>query len=121
VTYCIESFDPRVLFWLRCYAPGVIRGQLAQNFLKKGSEGGLPLGLRLLLTGLVGNVLARPDFVAERFSDRRNWSHWMCTRRWGAQGAYWTLTTPDEQVQAERDKHLVIFEGYDASGSWSAA
>ena len=36
VTYCVESFDPRVLSWLRTNRPDVVRGQLSENFLRDG-------------------------------------------------------------------------------------
>ena len=31
--YCIESFNPLVLFWYRIHRPGVMRGQLSDGFL----------------------------------------------------------------------------------------
>ena len=33
--YCIESFDPRCIRYLRKHYPGIIRGQLAENALKR--------------------------------------------------------------------------------------
>ena len=32
--YCIESFDPRVLMWLRKNRPDILRGQLSMNYMK---------------------------------------------------------------------------------------
>ena len=32
--YCIESFDPRCVHWLKKHRPDIIRGQLAENFYK---------------------------------------------------------------------------------------
>lgn len=32
IDYCLESFDPRVLLWLRKNRPELLRGQLTQNF-----------------------------------------------------------------------------------------
>ena len=32
--YCIESFDPRCVYWFRKHRPDVIRGQLTENFFK---------------------------------------------------------------------------------------
>ncbi len=117
LTYCVESFDPRVLLWLRTHRPEVVRGQLTQNFLKRGDGGGQPWPLRLFLTALLGDVAARPDFIAERFSDRRNWAHRLCCGVWGVQGVYWTIDSPRDQAVAEGEDHLVIFEGYEPSES----
>jgi len=34
IPYCMESFDPRCLMWLRAFRPEIIRGQLSENFRK---------------------------------------------------------------------------------------
>ena len=34
VLYCIESFDPRCLRWLKKNRPEIVRGQLSENFLR---------------------------------------------------------------------------------------
>ena len=36
--YCIESFDPRCVHWLKCNRPELIRGQLAENFFRSKSS-----------------------------------------------------------------------------------
>ncbi|MBO5666338.1 MAG: glycerophosphodiester phosphodiesterase, partial [Firmicutes bacterium] len=60
--YCIESFDPRCILWLKKNRPEIIRGQLSQNFLKKDEN--LSLVLRFVLTHLLANVATVPDFIA---------------------------------------------------------
>ncbi len=110
--YCIESFDPRVLLWLRRHRPEIMRGQLTEDFLTRSPDAPIPYIVRLLLTGLLANVATRPDFVAIRLEDRANWSHQMFWRWWGAQGFYWTITTGADQAIADEDDHLIIFEGY---------
>ena len=48
VNYCIESFDPRCILWLKKHRPLIIRGQLSEQFLRHGSPAadteGLPCG-----------------------------------------------------------------------------
>ena len=68
IDYCLESFDPRVLLWLRKNRPELLRGQLTQNFWKHPE--GLNPFLRLVLTNLLCNAAVRPDFVACRLEDR---------------------------------------------------
>ncbi len=68
IDYCVESFDPRPLLWLRRRRPDVLRGQLSQNFHRHPSGQGL--WNRLALTNLFYNVFTRPDFVAYRFEDQ---------------------------------------------------
>lgn len=56
--YCIESFNPMVLVYLKKHRPDLVRGQLSGPFKKKK---GL---LYWLLRNLWTNVLTRPDFIA---------------------------------------------------------
>ena len=107
VPYCVESFDPRCLLWLRRHRPEVLRGQLMQNFLKRPE--GLSLWNRLALTGLFYNVAARPDFVAVRFEDRFLPAVRLC-RALGIREALWTLRTAREVETAEREGAVSIFE-----------
>lgn len=108
--YCVESFDPRVLLWLRRHRPEVLRGQLAQNFWKRSA--GQSLWVRFALTNLLCNVRTRPDFVAYRYEDRKNPALWLC--RWfGMRLAYWTLSTPETLAAAERAGAMPIVENFD--------
>ena len=38
VDYCIESFHPGVIFWLKRHRPDICRGQLSQNFWRPPGE-----------------------------------------------------------------------------------
>lgn len=107
VPYCVESFDPRCLLWLRRHRPEVLRGQLMQNFLARPE--GLSRWNRLALTGLFYNAAARPDFVAVRFSDRDLPAVRLC-RALGVREALWTLRTAEELETAAREGALAIFE-----------
>lgn len=109
--YCVESFDPRVVQWLRKNRPDVLRGQLAQNFMTSKKE--MSLFRRFALSNLLCNVLTRPDFVAYRFSDRGNPSFRLCCRLWDVQKAYWTVRSQEDLELAEEDGALVIFENFD--------
>ena len=112
LTYCIESFDPRVLGWLRAHRPDIIRGQLSENFLRDTAA--LPYGTLVQAgsTALVGNVLSRPDFVAYRFADRHNPLFKLCCNVLGCHKAYWTIRNEDDLDTTEREGALAIFEGF---------
>ncbi|MBQ2785335.1 MAG: glycerophosphodiester phosphodiesterase [Oscillospiraceae bacterium] len=110
-SYCIESFDPRCVRWLRLNRPDVIRGQLAENFLKsKASK--LPFLLKLAMTLNLPNFYTRPDFVAYKFSDRKNLSVWLCRKIWRIQGVTWTLRDPRDHLTAVTEDWIPIFEHY---------
>ena len=108
--YCIESFDPRCVHWLKANRPDIIRGQLAENFVISNSK--LPLILRVILTQNLENFLTVPDFTAYKFSDRRNTSTWICRNIWKAQGVSWTLRTQEEYDIAVKEGWIPIFEGF---------
>ncbi|HJB13921.1 MAG TPA: glycerophosphodiester phosphodiesterase [Candidatus Oscillibacter excrementigallinarum] len=107
IDYCVESFDPRPLLWLRRHKRSVLRGQLSQNFHRRPSGQGL--WNRLALTNLLYNVFTRPDFVAYRFGDQERLAVRLC-RRSGVRMAYWTLRSWADIILAEQEGALVIFE-----------
>lgn len=109
--YCIESFDPRCILWLKKNRPELIRGQLAQNFVKE--SGGLSWPLRLVLTNLLTNFMTQPDFVAYKFEDRKGLSPLLCDKFWGIQGASWTLRTKEDYDTAVAEGRLPIFESFE--------
>ena len=108
--WCMESFDPRCVRWLKLHRPDIIRGQLAENFLKTASPiSGL---LRFALTHQLLNFLLRPDFVAYKFDDRKTFSNFLVRKFWRVQGVTWTLKTPAALHIAEAEGWLPIFEGF---------
>ena len=108
--YCIESFDPRCLFWLKKHRPQIIRGQLSMNFFHHPE--GQPFVIQLLLTCHLLNFLSRPDFIAYKFADRKRLGCFLCRRLWHIQGVSWTLRTPEDHAQARTEGWLSIFEGF---------
>ena len=109
--FCMESFDPRCVAWLKKHRPDIIRGQLAENFLRTRND--LPQYLQFLMTHCMGNFLCVPDFIAYKFSDRNSTpSCGICRKLWKAQGVSWTLRSQAEYDTAVREGWLPIFEGF---------
>lgn len=110
--FCIESFDPRCVLWFKKNAPDIVRGQLTENFLRDRNSGvSLPLGI--LLTVLVFNIATQPDFIAQRFSDRRSLPNMIARNFWNMKGFVWTVTDPEDLKQAEKEGYSVIFEDFE--------
>ena len=109
--YCIESFDPRCIQYLKKQYPDIIRGQLTENFMK--SKAKAPWYIKLLVTLQLENFLIMPDFVAYKFADRKNPGMFLVRKLWGVQGVTWTLKTPEEFAIAEEEGWIPIFEGFD--------
>lgn len=109
--FCMESFDPKCVAWLRKNRPDIIRGQLAENFFRSRND--LPDHLKFLATNLLFNFLTVPDFIAYKFADRNTTpSTVLCRKLWGAQGVSWTLRTREEYDTAVSEGWLPIFEGF---------
>ena len=113
VLYCIESFDPRCIRWLKRNRPEIVRGQLSENFLRHGDGGDMPKALLWALGNLLTNCLAKPDFIAYRFSDRDNFCLRWCRWFYHVQEINWTIITKEEMRAAESAGNLVIFQDFD--------
>lgn len=108
VKYCIESFDPRCVWWYRRHHKEVIRGSLAMNFLK--STSGFTKIVDFILTSLIINILLRPDFLAYKYENCKDFPYRVCTKFWKTQGAAWTITTSESYQAAKADDLIIIFE-----------
>jgi len=108
--YCIESFDPRCLLWLKKNRPEIIRGQLSQNFLKSNDKLSFPL--KIVMTSLVTNFLTKPDFVAYNFKHRNELPVKICQKLWGLAMVGWTIRDKNAHDQAVKDGWLSIFEHF---------
>ena len=110
--YCIESFDPRCIQWLRKNRPQIIRGQLAENFVANGSK--IPTAIRFALTHNLLNFATCPDFVAYKFADRNDSpTTALCRKAWDIQGVAWTIRSQKDYDTALREGWLPIFEGFE--------
>lgn len=109
--YCLESFDPRCIRWLKKNRPEWIRGQLTQNYFK-GASPKIPGIVKFAATHQMLNFLTRPDFVAYRFADRKTLSNFLARKVWGLEGVTWTLRKPQELEEAVDEGWLPIFENF---------
>ena len=107
--YCIESFDPRVVRRIRKFAPGVLRGQLADSTQSYRAEGARPLHA-FAMSHLLGNVLGRPDFIAWCPAPRNGAVK--LAKALGAMMVYWTALPADDAAKLEADHDAVIFQWY---------
>ena len=110
IDYCMESFDPRAVAWLKKSRPDVVRGQLTENFLHN-PKSKLPWIVKFLMSKNMMNFMGRPDFVSYRFADRKStWSLFFCRKQ--MESVTWTVTRPEDCIQAKKEGWVVIFEGF---------
>lgn len=110
--YCLESFDPRCIRWLRKNRPELIRGQLTENYFRSATGKKLPWVLRLGLTYQMLNFLTMPDFVAYRHEDRKNLSCFLTQKLWGLSMVGWTVGDVKTHEEITSDGWISIFEGF---------
>ncbi len=109
--FCIESFDPRAVLAVKRLRPGIIRGQLSQDFMK-GRELSVAAWQRGILSNMWFNVLTKPDFIAYKFEDRFNAANRRYIQK-GVQEVSWTIRNKEDLMTVEENGAIAIFEGFD--------
>lgn len=94
--YCVESFNPLIIARWRKLAPHVMRGVLTTRFRRDGERRGV---LGWILTNLLLNFFARPDFIAVRHVYGKFLPVRLC-RRLGAATFAWTVKERAEYLHA---------------------
>lgn len=107
--YCVESFNPFAIVWLRKHAPEVIRGQLSTGVYPKMTFPSL--FQQIILSLMLLNVSARPDFFARDINHDRVPAMAVC-RLFGGLPVAWTVR--DQQTfDRLKDRYPIqIFEGF---------
>ena len=109
--YCLESFDPRCIRWLKLNRPDLVRGQLSYNsFADKNCK--VSWILRLCMTNYLSNFWNSPDFIAYNFVERNNMSVRIARKLWKIQGVAWTLQNADDFKVATKEDWIPIFENF---------
>lgn len=108
--YCLESFDPRCIWWLRRHRPDLVRGQLSENWYASPSK--LPFAWKVIMTSLISNLLTRPDFIAFRYQHRNRLGVKLCRNVWRVAGVSWTIPTQKDLDIALEEGWIPIFENF---------
>jgi len=108
--YCIESFDPRVLWWYRLHRPDVTRGQLADVVTPEVSTSFKVLDWAL--TNMAFNLITWPDFIAYDCQHAAQPAlHWW-RRVLGCPLVAWTIRSQRQLDNAKHSFSAYIFEGF---------
>lgn len=113
--FCVESFDPRAVRWFRKNRPAWIRGQLTEYFRRHGNTSIFALE-DFFLHHVLGNVAARPDFLAYNTEDRHCLTLRMCRKLFGTLEVDWTVRDYKQYETVKKDGAVVIFEGFRPKG-----
>jgi glycerophosphoryl diester phosphodiesterase len=109
--YCIESFNPLGLLWYRKNRKEVMRGQLADNFIKAG-ENELSKLMYFSIHHLLFNFLTKPDFIAYNHNYYMDLSRRLCRYLYRSVSVAWTIRNKEELNARKEDFDLFIFDGF---------
>lgn len=111
--YCIESFNPMVLWWFRRNHGNVVRGQLSSNFRREGEYWNI---LYFAMTHLLFNFLTKPDFIAYNHKFSEEPGRRICRHLYRHPAAAWTVRS-EKDLQALQGKYDVfIFDSFLPAG-----
>lgn len=108
--YCIESFHPLAVFWYRRHRRNVVRGQLADAFLKQRDKYKNPF--LFCLQSLLFNWLAKPDFIAYNHKYPKTLSRRFCRSLYHSTAAAWTIKSEEQLKTARKDFDIFIFDSF---------
>lgn len=105
--FIVESFDPRILRWVRKNRKNVGRGQLATG------TGVSPNTLKTILKHLLLNFLSRPHFIAydSRYVNKTLAPN-ICKKVFGSKLYVWTITNKADLHKFSSKGVSCIFEGF---------
>ncbi len=107
--YCIECFHPLALMWYRKYRPKVLRGQLCEEHFRNERFRGNPI--YVIMSYLLTNVAARPDFIAYNYKHADNISRRVCRKLGGLSVAY-TIKSREAYEKVKDQFDLFIFDSF---------
>lgn len=108
--YCIESFNPAVLFWYRKNRPAIMRGQLASNLIRD-KEKGNPV-LYFILQNLLMNFLTKPNFISYNYVHRNMLSFVLNHRLYRIPTFAWTIKSQESLEKSKRSFDYFIFDHF---------
>lgn len=105
--YCVESFHPFAVKWYRENRPEIMRGQLSEDFAKRGMK----KPHLWIMTRLLTNFMTRPDFIAYNHKDAKNLSRRICCKL-GALAVAYTIKNQEQYEKAKPYFELFIFDSF---------
>jgi len=108
--YCMESFHPFCVWWVKRHYPQMLRGQLSMNFFVEESK--KPFYQKLVMTSLMANCLARPDFIAYKHTQKNQFSYWLCRKLFPVENAAWTIKSQEQMDRARDTFQMMIFDEF---------
>lgn len=108
--YCMESFNPFCVKWYRKNRKEVVRGQLADAFMRDSAFRKKPMffGFHHLLF----NFMGKPDFVAYNHWHANVLSRRICRGLYHNLAVAWTIKSEEQLQEARKHFDMFIFDSF---------
>ena len=108
--YCIESFNPLIVEWYKKNRPEIVRGQLSTDYFKDEPQMGF--FQKLILTNLLFNFIAKPDFIAYNHKHKDQFSYKLLRKLYRVKNVAWTIRSQQELKNAKSVFTCMIFDSF---------
>ena len=108
--YCVESFHPLAVRYLKRHAPEILRGQLAEG--GRWDPDDMALSFHLAQKHLLANVLGRPHFVAYSCPEDHTLAMWLMKNVFHPLLAAWTIRDQETLKENRQAYDMFIIEGF---------
>ena len=103
--YSIQSFDPRIVYWLKKNTPHILRGQISSKNIREVKS----RILKILLGKMVFNIITKPNFISYQYLSI-NKKIYKKQKSKGREVIAWTLKNKEDYEKIRDNCDMVIFE-----------
>ena len=114
IPYCMESFDPRCLMWLRAFRPRSSAVSSPKISARTRGDGSISWASCSRTSCSTPSPRPTSSLINLRTAGA---SRRICRAFYGAHMFYWTVRTYEDLKAAEREGAQAIFEGFDLDGA----
>ena len=102
--YSIQSFDPRIVYWLKKNMPQISRGQISSKNIREVKS----RILKILLGKMVFNVITKPNFISYQYLSI-NEKFYKKQKNKGREVIAWTLKNKEDYEKIRDYCDMVVF------------
>ena len=103
--FIIESFDPRIVYWLKKNHPSVIRGQLSSKNIREVKN----RIMKIILGQMMFNPFTKPHFISYLYTEVTP-KFYKKQHKKGREVAVWTVKSKEEYEKIKDYIDICIFE-----------
>lgn len=111
LTFNMESFNPRVVKYLKDNEPEIIRGQLSYNYLHD-PKSNLSFLLKFIATYLLFIFYTKPDYIAYDVENMHNISFKLISKLYKGECVAWTIKSQKQLDKAREYYKTFIFDSF---------